>query len=76
MAKGKAEKHDEQVQFAAYRQFCDDTTRLKTEAITEANERIDVLAADHGAYKLTVDPNFVRRCLRVFRTRSQNASNI
>jgi hypothetical protein len=26
LEKGKKEKHDEQVQFAAYKQFCDDTT--------------------------------------------------
>jgi len=44
--KGKAEKHEEQVQFAAYKQFCDDTTVDKKRAIEEANERIDVLKAD------------------------------
>ena len=27
--KGKKEKHEEQVQFAAYKQFCDDTTEEK-----------------------------------------------
>merc|ERR1719181_1652110 len=40
------EKHDEQVQFAAYKQFCDDTSVEKTRAIKEANEQIDVLKAD------------------------------
>merc|ERR1719296_453471 len=44
--KGKQEKHNEQVQFAAYKQFCDDTTVEKKRAIAEANERIDVLKAD------------------------------
>merc|ERR1719305_670340 len=44
--KGKKEKHDEQVQFAAYKQFCDDTTVEKTRTIAEANERIDQLQAD------------------------------
>jgi hypothetical protein len=34
------------VQFAAYKQFCDDTSTEKTRAIAEANERIDVLKAD------------------------------
>merc|ERR1719324_256748 len=46
LEKGKKEKHDEQVQFAAYKQFCDDTTVEKKRAIAEANERIEVLKAD------------------------------
>jgi len=46
LEKGKKEKHDEQVQFAAYKQFCDDTTVEKDRAITEANEKIEVLKAD------------------------------
>merc|ERR1719382_1686504 len=48
--KAKAEKHDEQVQFAAYKQFCDDTTVEKQRAIKEANERIEVLKADIEKY--------------------------
>ena len=36
--KGKAEMKAEQVQFAAYKQFCDDTTVEKQRAIKEANE--------------------------------------
>ena len=35
-----------QVQFASYKQFCDDTTVEKDRAITEANQRIEVLKAD------------------------------
>lgn len=50
LEKGKKEKHDEQVQFAAYKQFCDDTTVEKQRAIAEANERIDVLKADIQKY--------------------------
>merc|ERR1719326_1409807 len=46
LAKGKSEKHDEQVQFAAYKQFCDDTTVEKKRAIEEAEETIEVLKAD------------------------------
>merc|ERR1719460_2969130 len=46
LAKGQKEKHDEQVQFAAYKQFCEDTSTEKTRAIKEANEQIDVLKAD------------------------------
>merc|ERR1719272_81920 len=50
LEKGKKEKHDEQVQFASYKQFCDDTTTEKTRAIAEANERIEVLKADIQSY--------------------------
>merc|ERR1719214_337276 len=46
LEKGKKEKHDEQVQFAAYKQFCDDTTVEKKRAIFEAEESIEVLKAD------------------------------
>jgi len=46
LEKGKKEKHEEQVQFAAYKQFCDDTSVEKNRAIAEANEHIDVLKAD------------------------------
>jgi len=50
LEQGKAEKHEEQVQFAAYKQFCDDTTVEKKRAIAEANEKIDVLKADISKY--------------------------
>eukprot|EP00413_Alexandrium_margalefii_P010920 CAMPEP_0204531638 /NCGR_PEP_ID=MMETSP0661-20131031/11275_1 /ASSEMBLY_ACC=CAM_ASM_000606 /TAXON_ID=109239 /ORGANISM="Alexandrium margalefi, Strain AMGDE01CS-322" /LENGTH=664 /DNA_ID=CAMNT_0051537805 /DNA_START=19 /DNA_END=2013 /DNA_ORIENTATION=- len=50
MQKGKSEKHAEQVQFAAYKQFCDDTSVEKTRAIAEANEKIDMLKADIEKY--------------------------
>merc|ERR1719334_2580673 len=50
LAKGKAEKHDEQVQFAAYKQFCDDTSVEKKRAIAEASEMIEVLKADIQKY--------------------------
>merc|ERR1719326_1808994 len=46
LEKGKKEKHDEQVQFAAYKQFCDDTTTEKQTAIADAEEKIEVLKAD------------------------------
>ncbi|CAK0886579.1 unnamed protein product, partial [Prorocentrum cordatum] len=42
----REEKHAEEVQFAAYKQFCDDTTVEKENAISEAEERIEVLTAD------------------------------
>merc|ERR1719203_1805488 len=53
LEKGKKEKHDEQVQFAAYKQFCDDTTVEKKRAIEEANEQIGVLKADIEKYTAT-----------------------
>jgi len=46
LAKGKAEKHDEQVQFAAYKQFCDSTSAEKNAAIKEEEEQMTVLSAD------------------------------
>merc|ERR1719408_907623 len=46
LEKGKKEKHEEQVQFAAYKQFCDGTTVDKQRAIKEANEQIEMLSAD------------------------------
>ena len=49
--KGKKEKHAEQVQFAAYKQFCDDTTVEKTRAIKEANAMIEKLTADIQKYQ-------------------------
>merc|ERR1719305_2251531 len=50
LEKGKKEKHGEQVQFAAYKQFCDDTTTEKQRAISEAEETIEVLKADIQKY--------------------------
>merc|ERR1719163_2376682 len=44
--KGKAEKNDEAVKFSAYKQFCDDQTAAKTEAIKKANALMEQLAAD------------------------------
>jgi len=53
LEKGKKEKHEEQVQFAAYKQFCDDTTVEKKRSIDEANEQIEVLKADIEKYTAT-----------------------
>merc|ERR1719258_837854 len=51
IAKGKAEKQDEQVQFAAYKQWCDDTSNEKKNNIAESNEMMEVLAADAEKYE-------------------------
>mmetsp|Transcript_59030 Transcript_59030/g.127084 ORF Transcript_59030/g.127084 Transcript_59030/m.127084 type:complete len:654 (+) Transcript_59030:59-2020(+) len=48
LEKGKEEKHEEQVQFAAYKTWCDDTATEKTRAIKEDNEQIDSLEAVIG----------------------------
>jgi len=50
LAKGKEEKHGEQVQFAAFKQFCDDTSVEKKRAIEEAAGTIDMLKADIAKY--------------------------
>merc|ERR1719473_554567 len=44
--KGKKEKHEESLQFATYKQFCDSTAASKTKAIKEANEAIEGLQSD------------------------------
>merc|ERR1719159_210015 len=46
LAKGQKEKHEEAVQFAAYKQFCDDTSVEKKRSIEKAGEAIDMLKAD------------------------------
>jgi len=51
VAKGEKEKHAEQVQFAAYKQFCEDTTIEKTKAIKDANQQIEDLKADIFQYE-------------------------
>merc|ERR1719262_1604765 len=54
LEKGKKEKHEEQVQFASFKQFCDDTTVEKQRSIQEANERIETLKADIQKYSADV----------------------
>merc|ERR1719491_819848 len=54
LEKGKKEKHEEQVQFASYKQFCDDTTTEKQRAIAEAEETIGILKADIQKYAANV----------------------
>jgi len=51
IAKGKAEKQDEQVQFAAYKQWCDDTSNEKKNNIAEQNEQMEILHADGEKYE-------------------------
>jgi len=48
--KGKKEKHEEAVQFAAYKQFCDSVVPEKQNAIAEANAMIEELKADIAKY--------------------------
>merc|ERR1719182_22359 len=49
--KGKADKADEQTQFSAYKQFCDDTATEKKRTIGEAEEKMDMLTADIQKYE-------------------------
>merc|ERR1719197_1028556 len=51
VAKGKAEKQAEEVQFAAFKQWCDDTGNEKKNNIAEANEQMEILAADIQKYE-------------------------
>jgi len=55
LAKGEEDKHQEQVQFAAYKQFCEDTAAEKTTLIAEAEEHIEVLKADIQKFTATAE---------------------
>lgn len=43
---GKKEKHEEEVQFAAYSEWCDNAIEERQESIKKGNERIESLNAD------------------------------
>jgi len=49
--KGKKERGDEQIQFASFKTFCDNTVSAKQQAIAEATEMIEVLTADIEKYE-------------------------
>merc|ERR1719327_2232637 len=53
--KGTKEKQDEQVQFASFKTFCDNTVGQKQAAIAEATEMIEVLTADIEKYEAEAD---------------------
>jgi len=46
LEKGKKDKHDEQVRFSAFRQFCESTKTEKDRAIKDAGDKITQLDAD------------------------------
>merc|ERR1719399_2815381 len=46
LEKAKKEKHEEMMQFAAFKQFCDDTIAKKKEEIAAAEEKIEQLVAE------------------------------
>merc|ERR1719301_398612 len=46
LAKGKQEKHNEQVEFAKFQQWCTSLREDKTESIAEAEAKIEQLTAD------------------------------
>jgi len=51
LAKGKEDKKAEQVGYAAFKQFCDDTETETSRNIAEAELKIEVLKADIEKYK-------------------------
>jgi len=51
LEKGKKAKHEEQVQFATYKQFCEDTERTVKRQVKESEEKITMLKADIQKYK-------------------------
>lgn len=55
LEKGEAEKKQERVQFAAYKQFCEDTRESKEKSIKKATEQIEMLKADIESYAATAD---------------------
>jgi len=54
-AQGRKEQDAEQVQFAAYKQFCEDTIDAKKKTIADAGESIDTLKADIEKYGTDCD---------------------
>jgi chromosome segregation ATPase len=46
VVKAEAEKKEEAVKFSAFSQWCDDQTRIKTNEINKANEKIEMLKAE------------------------------
>jgi len=48
---GTKEKQDEQVQFATFKTFCDNTVKNKKRDIDEAEEQIKMLNADYAKFK-------------------------
>merc|ERR1719316_1243864 len=45
LAKGKKEKHEEEVEFAKFHEWCDQVREAKTKAIAEGTAQIEELAA-------------------------------
>jgi len=54
LQQGKSMKHEKPVQFAAYKQFCDDTSAGKEAAILKADQKIEVLKADIEMYMANI----------------------
>jgi len=51
LEKGKTGKHEEEIQFAAYKQWCAQTKEAKTAAVAEAAEQIELLKAEIQSYE-------------------------
>jgi len=55
LEKSKSEKHEEQVSFAAFDQFCSSTTGEKQKSIKEADAQIEMLKADIQKFEADVE---------------------
>jgi uncharacterized coiled-coil DUF342 family protein len=80
-SKGVAEKQSEQVRFAAYKQFCEDTTVEKKASIAEAAEEIEQLQADiqkaeSDAANLAVDIMALDKDMAKWTSESETATAI
>lgn len=53
--RGLKEKHEEQIQYAAYKQWCESEIDAKSGAVAEATEAADLLAADIGSLQTEAD---------------------
>jgi len=51
LSRAETEKHDEEIAFSAYKQWCEDTTGQKSRAISEADALIGQLTADINKFK-------------------------
>jgi len=73
ISKGRAEMQDEQVKFAAYSEFCDNTSASKKKAIAREAEDIENLSAEME--KLEADGEELRREIKGLSTDEDKWSN-
>merc|ERR1719487_2202213 len=54
-ANAKKEKHEEQVKFAGFKQFCEDVTAEKEKAVETADKEIEIMEASVEKYSTDAD---------------------